>query len=91
MNPRDVCCLRLGRQLLAVAVLCILVTAPPGAALIVTLGPRLLQKEALSKKVSFCLRQHGMSELVSVCSCLHSLMILVKNPWVIEQSGQLEK
>ena len=36
---------RLGRQLLAVAVLCILVTAPPGAALIAALGPRLLEKE----------------------------------------------
>ncbi|CAK9053968.1 Sodium/hydrogen exchanger 9B1 (Na(+)/H(+) exchanger-like domain-containing protein 1) (NHE domain-containing protein 1) (Sodium/hydrogen exchanger-like domain-containing protein 1) (Solute carrier family 9 subfamily B member 1) (Testis specific sodium-hydrogen exchanger) (MtsNHE) [Durusdinium trenchii] len=35
---------RFGRQLLAVAVLCILVTAPPGAALIAVLGPRLLEK-----------------------------------------------
>eukprot|EP00434_Breviolum_minutum_P023360 symbB.v1.2.020607.t1/scaffold1743.1/size123518/8 len=40
---------RLGRQLLAVAVLCILVTAPPGAALIATLGPRLLQKDEASE------------------------------------------
>lgn len=38
--------LRFGRQLLAVAVLCILVTAPPGAALIAVLGPRLLEKAA---------------------------------------------
>lgn len=34
----------LGRRLLAVAVLCILVTAPPGATLIALMGPRLLQK-----------------------------------------------
>lgn len=40
---------RLGRQLLALAVLCILVTAPPGAALIATLGPRLLQKDEASE------------------------------------------
>eukprot|EP00435_Cladocopium_sp_Y103_P055819 s1338_g18.t1 len=33
----------LGRRLLAVSVLCILVTAPPGATLIAQMGPRLLQ------------------------------------------------
>ncbi|CAJ1388305.1 unnamed protein product [Effrenium voratum] len=37
--------LQMAKQLLAVAVLCILVTAPPGAALIALLGPRLLDKE----------------------------------------------
>ena len=36
---------RLGQELLAVAVLCIVVTAPPGAFLIASLGPRLLKKE----------------------------------------------
>eukprot|EP00438_Fugacium_kawagutii_P000706 Skav220047 [mRNA] locus=scaffold2981:371035:379075:- [translate_table: standard] len=41
---------RPGPEALAVAVLCILVTAPPGAALIATLGPRLLQKEVLLKR-----------------------------------------
>ena len=38
---------RLGQELVATAVLCILVTAPPGAFLISSLGPRLLKREAL--------------------------------------------
>lgn len=42
---------RLGQELLAVAVLCIVVTAPPGAFLIASLGPRLLKKEPKEPEV----------------------------------------